>query len=215
MERKTGYLRFSILELLSVVGVIAFAIVSLNRADPLFETLFFSFTLLVILAALLLALGRRAGARVFWIGFTATSSVYLVFAHMPDSDETVPRHNGPEITTQILRLTYNLLHSDTYGTNFSPQPGGFFSVQDDLFDSRDFEDPFGEDTGESDVASLEPFPANFSLIYGSGQRIVSSGDSMSFMRIGHSAWALLFGWFAGHFTRVVYERSRCQPTQKR
>lgn len=195
-------MRYRILEFLIAVGVIAFAIVSLNCADPLFETLFFSFTLGVILASLLLSIGRRAGTRAFWFAFAATSSLYLAFAHVPDSDQAVPRHNGPEVTTQILRLAYNWLHSDSFDTNFSAQPGdGFFSIQDD---------PTG--TPGNDMPRGANYETSLSLIFGVGQRVISSGDSISFMRIGHSAWALLLGWISGHFTRVVYERSRRQPS---
>ena len=228
-------MRFRLLELLIVVGVIAFAMASLNRADSLFETLFFSFTLLAILAAFLLSISRQAGARAFWIAFASTSSVYLVFAHVPDSDGSVPRQNGPEITTQLLRLAFNWLHADYYETSFSRQSGsGFFSVQDSRIDSRDSDDPFAADSpdesfvtpqtdfddlieliketaGTSGFGETEPFTPNLNLVFGGGQRLISSGDSITFMRIGHSAWALLLGWIAGHFTRLVYERSRRHP----
>ncbi len=204
-------MRFRLLELFVVVGVIAFATVSLKRADPLFETIFFSFTLLVILVAFLLSIGRREAARAFWAAFAVTSGVYLVLAHVPDSDDLIPRHNGPEITTQVLRLAYDWLRSDTFSTIFSFEAGGFFSVQERLVGSRELDDPFGADAeGEPDFVSSTSPPANLSLVFGSGQRVISSGDSISFMRIGHSAFALLLGWFAGHFTRFVYERSRRQ-----
>lgn len=229
-------MRIRLIELLIVVGVIAFAMVSLNRADPLFETLFFSFTLLTILAAILMAIGRRGGARAFWIGFAVTSSTYLAFAHLPDSEESVPRHNGPEITTQLLRHAFNWLHGDEDGSSLSPPSGiGFFSVPDDRTASRDSDDPFAADSpdestvtpnptfddlidlidipiAESDDREPAASSANLNLVFGGGQRVISSGDSTAFMRIGHCAWALLLGWIAGHFTRYVYERSRRHPT---
>jgi len=182
-------MRFSILQLLTATTIIAFATFSLKRADPLFETLFFSFTLLVILAAILMAIGRKEGARAFWIAFATTSALYLVFAHIPDSDGMGPRHNGPEVTTQLLRLSYNWLHSDSYDTNFSLQPGGGF-----------------------DLVQVNTRKPDFARVQGGVLHIISSGDFMSFMRIGHSAWALLVGLVAGYFTRFIYERSRLQPT---
>ena len=207
-------MRFRLLELFVVVGVIAFATVSLKRADPLFETLFFSFTLLAILVAFLLSIACRDAARAFWMAFAGTSSLYLALAHVPDSDELVPRHNGPEVTTQLLRVVYDWLRSGTFETNFSYEAGGFFSVQDQLVDSRGSDDSFGGDAvAEADAASRKSFPANLSIVFGSGQRVISSGDSISFMRIGHSAWALLLGWISGHFTRFIYERSRRQPSR--
>jgi hypothetical protein len=213
-------MRFRILELLIVTGVFAFAMASLKRADLLFETLFFSFTLLVILVAVLLAISRRGGARVFWIAFATTSSLCLVLAHVPDADGLSPRENGPEFTTRLLRLAYKWSHPDAYLDNSSPKSGGgFFSVQDVPSDSRGPDDPapaqadfdslieiISDTVGESDEP-LSPFPTNLTLVIGSGQRVVTMGDPVSFMRIGHSAWALLLGWIAGHFTRCVYQRA--------
>ncbi len=48
-----------LLELGLVVSIAAFASASIARAKFWYETLFFSFTLLVILLAFLLAVGRR------------------------------------------------------------------------------------------------------------------------------------------------------------
>ena len=204
-------LRFNLRELFAITGVIAFGTVSLLRSDQLYETLFFSFTLLVILTAFLLSIAVQAGGRVFWIAFAATSSLYLGLAHVPDSEGFVPRHYGPEITTQLLLLVYNWPNAETD----QYYPGGAFSVQDDPFANgsppampdkpRDFDDLISDVT-EIIGPDIEPFPPNLQLIVGGGQRI--SDDSVSFMRIGHSAWALLIGWIAGHFTRAIYERSR-------
>ena len=203
-------MQFRVIELLIATGIFAFGFASLARSDPLFETLFFSFSLLLVLVAILLSIGREAGSRVFWIGFAVSSSSYLVLAHIPDGDGSVPRHNGPELTTQLLRVSYNWLRSGTYDTSFSARSGGFFSIQDDVKNEKNPSDPFG--TPGSDEATsrnlTSAFPANLSLVIGGGQRIVSSGDSISFIRIGHAAWALLIGWAAGHFTRFAYERTR-------
>ena len=202
-------MKFRIIELLALMSVIGLASVSLKRSDPLFETIFFSFTLAFVSASILLAVGRDGGARAFWVGFATSSLSYLAFAHTPDADEMVPRHNGPEITTQLLRVGFNWMHAGAYDNNFTTKSGGFFSVADDPF-------TFGADdilsaTTDNDDASKEAgesFPSNISLVFGAGQQIVADGGSISFMRIGHSTWALLLGWIGGHFTQVVYERSR-------
>jgi len=139
---------------------------------------------------------------------------YIVFAHLPDADEIVPRHNGPEITTQLLRHGFNWMHAETSDTNFTPQSGGYFSTDDDPFEiGADDSAPSTTADNESIAKAVpEPFPSNFDLILGSGQRIVADGRSMSFMRIGHVAWALLLGWIGGHFTQTVYEWTRRDRT---
>lgn len=205
---------FRVIELLTVTSVIGLACVSLKRSDPLFETIFFSFTLAFVSASILLAVGRDGGARRFWAGFAILSLSYLAFAHVPDVDETVPRQNGPEITTQLLRLGFDWMHAETYGSNLSSQPAGFFSVADDPFTVSADDNNASTTTDNDDTPQKAPesFPSNLSLIVGGGQRIVADARSMSFMRIGHAVWALVLGWIGGHFTQAVYTRSRRDRT---
>jgi hypothetical protein len=191
-------MRYSILQLFCATTICALLCAALVRADPPFECLFFSVAQLAILTALLGAIGETGVQRAYWLGFFIASGAYLAFAHVADADGVVPRHNGPEFTTQLLRLAFNKLHDRSYATSFSRQPGGFFSVPSET----EGIDPFGD--------SAAPFSGKLSLVIGSGQQIVSDGTSISFMRIGHSAWALLFGWVGGHFTRFIYVRSRRQ-----
>jgi hypothetical protein len=212
------HVQFRVGELLIAMGVVAFGFASLTRSDALFETLFFSFSLLIVLIAMLMAIAREGGPRAFWIGFAVSSASYLALAHIPDSDGTVPRHNGPELTTQLLRVGYNWLRSGSYDTSFSPSTGGLYLIQDALAGEQAPSDPFAM-TDQGTATSRDPtdsFPAGkLSLIIGGGQRIISSGDSVSFMRIGHAMWALLIGWVAGHFTRFAYDWTRRARTRAR
>jgi hypothetical protein len=41
-----------------------------------------------------------------------------------------------------------------------------------------------------------------------GGRRYAEGDIGHFFFIGHCAWTLLFGWLGGHFTCLIYQRSR-------
>lgn len=173
-------MRFSLLQLLAVLTVCALAAAGLARPTELAESLFFTFTLLAILAAAIAAAVLTGPARAYWLGFFMASASYLALVHVPDADEEVPRHNGPEFTTQLLRVLYNKIHAATFETIFTP----------------DADWPDITDEGR------------LSLRIVGGQRIISDGTSRSFMRIGHSAWALLLGGIAGHFARGLYVRSR-------
>ncbi len=198
-------MKFRIDEFLIVVAVVGLAVISLLRSDAIFETIFFSFTLLFVLLSVLLAVGRTGGARVFWTGFGISSISYLVVAHLPDADDMVPRHNGPEITTQLLRRGFNWLHSSTYfkDNNLMPKPGGVFSVQDQPLDFRAQVDAIQEIIDPDNWPS-EPFPAKLSLVFGGQQLAVDPfAFCERFMRIGHSAWALFFGWIGGHFALTI------------
>lgn len=187
-------MRFRILDLLLATAICGFTCAALVRADSFIACLYFSLTLAAVFAAALCAIGQIGASRAYWLGFAVTSGAYLVFAHVPDVDDQVPRHDGPEITTQLLRLAFNKIHSGTYHTSFS-RPSGFFPVTSE------------EEHVEALGDTMQGWPNNLSLVVQGGQRIVSDGTSKSFMLIGHSAWALLLGWIAGHFTRFIYLRS--------
>jgi len=219
--------KFRIIELLAVVSVVGLAFVSLKQPEPWFETIFFSLTLVTVVTSILLAVGRTGGARAFWTGFAITSLSYLGFAHLPDAYERVPRHNGPEITTKLLQYGLGWMHPDN-GRVITSSPGGMFSIQDNPFDTpADFDpfatrtgvNPFGPSTNDDSLSTTPenpdtpgqlttPFRTTNSLVIRGGQSLFPDSNSVSFMRIGHACWALLLGWMGGHFTRVVYQRSR-------
>ena len=196
-------MKLRIVELLIVVGVFAFACASLKWSDHLFETLFFSFTLLVIWLASLLAIASRKRTRAFCSGFALTAIAYMLFSHCPDSSGMVPRQYGPEVTTKILELGFNWLCE--IEAEEPPSSGGFFSVDDDGFDfgvdNETEVNPYAKEDGQA-----VPFPSNLTVVVNGGQTLVNT----SFFRIGHSAWALLLGWFSGHICRLAYVRSRSE-----
>lgn len=223
-------MRFRLSELLIVGSVAGFACASLVRSDPLFEMLFFSATLLFTLVAVLLAVALCGERRVFWTGFAIASVSYLLFAHLPDRYNTVPRHNGPEFTTRILAQAYTSLHappawvggmlsvdvqtgeSGSSEDPFSPgQDDGLVVDDDDPFsdaeDDRlfgDDEDPFSDGVSS---ASQETHSGSYCIVCGATS-YDSSTKSVSFMRVGHGSWALFLGWLGGHLTKAVYVRSR-------
>ena len=195
-------MKFRLAELMVVVSVLSFGCVALTQADPLFETLFYSFTAALVLVSVLMVVGRTLEKRAFWIGFGITLVSYLVFANGEDANGIAPRHQGPEITTQLLRLSFNWIHAGEYELEDVPKGnGGMFSVEDKL--------------QEVDVSSATepaqhtpvPFSSSLSLVINGGQQLVADGRSISFMRIGHGLWGLTLGWIAGHFTAAVYRQS--------
>jgi len=82
----------------------------------------------------------------------------------------------------------------------------FDSSDGNPFDGNPFgnsNNPFGENSkAPSDESD------NVEAQSGDRGRVYSEGDKGRFFYIGHCAWALLFGWLGGHFTCLVYERSR-------
>lgn len=200
-------MRFRIIELLVVLTAITFSITSLVQSTPQLESIFYTFTLLTILFAFLMAIARGASNCSFWLAFAFAASAYLGFAHVPDKYGNSPRQIGPEMTTQLLRLTYNWTRDSwEQETIIGPQPGGIFSIQDET-DSTIGDDPFS-DSLETDSSE---FPPDLSITYGAGQQIASAVDLSAFMRIGHCFCALLIGYVSGHF--VKWMRAWTMPGQ--
>ncbi len=201
-------LQIRIIEILIVVAMIGLAVVSLNQATPQYESICYTLTLLAILTGFMMAIARRGLNGSFWLAFGLAASAYLGFAHVPDEKGKSPRQNGPEMTTQLLWLTYSWTR-DVWGqeTIFNPQPGGVFCIQDEL-DSSSADDPFSN----LYETNSDEFVPNLSLIIVGGQKVVSGGDLPAFMRIGHCFWALTIGYFFGHYVKWLGSRAPTAET---
>jgi hypothetical protein len=205
-------MRFPLRELLTVFTVTSFVIASLVRADALFECLLLSFTLLVLLAATVMAIGCGGERRHFHFALALVGCGYLGLAHYPEDSANnskrmlsvigtinpSPRHNGPELTTQLLRLVLSKLHPDEFQNYyFGRGGGGLFRVWDDgqalppvLLAASDM-------SGRSDAPKM-------TLSDQIANPIMVTDRSVPFFRCGHCAWALLFGWLAGHSACYLY-----------
>ena len=150
-------MRFRILELLIVVSIICFSIASIRKSTDWFETMFYSFTIGMILLAVAMSIARTGQRRCFWMAFAANAFLYLLLAHIPHLDEDedsfayeydLPRlrYDGLEITTQLLRYAYEKSHDCDLDNTISPSRnggGGVFSLQDASPSQQNSDDPFG------------------------------------------------------------------------
>ena len=150
-------MRFRILELLIVVSIICFSITSIGQSTDWFETMFYSFTIGMILIAVAMSIARTGQRRCFWMAFAASTFLYLLLAHIPNFAENedsfayeygLPRlrYDGPEITTQLLRYAYEKSRNCDLYNVISPSRnggGGVFSLQDASPSQQDSNDPFG------------------------------------------------------------------------
>ena len=214
-------MRLRIVELLLVVAVVGVTCTALKVHTPLVASCYFTATCALLGLAGVLAIARVGSRRAFWVLFVGGS--YLCLVHIPDEFELSPRHAGSELTTQLLRLSQRWILGIQHHTLFDgpvdsdstedraagpfvPDPnapnlfatdpsdsGGFFNVQD---------------AKNEDEEVIEEFQGNLSLVFGSGEVVMPGEDGVAFMRIGHSAWALLLAWLAGHLCRIVYTKSR-------
>ena len=161
-------MRFRILELLIVVSIICFSIASIRQSTDWFETMFYSFTISMILLAVAMSIARTGQRRCFWMAFAANAFLYLLLAHIPHLDEDedsfayeydLPRlrYDGPEITTQLSRYAYEKSHDCDLDNTISPSRnggGGVFSLQDASPSQQNSDDPFGGGVTEADFKPL-------------------------------------------------------------
>ena len=78
--------RFSLRQLLGFVAFVAIGCGGLIRPSLFLASLIFTGTLVMLLVAILGAVGRTGSARVFWIGFAIAGSGYLWLAHWADEE---------------------------------------------------------------------------------------------------------------------------------
>ncbi len=178
-------MRFNLRELFAIIFVCAFGCVALVRSTPLLGSLFFSFTLCLLLVAILAAVATQRETRFFWLGFAIAGSAYLWVSRDPEPGMS---NDDRLITTRILQAGYERI----YPPGRMGGGRGMMSIGS---------------TDDSSPAAPTP-SANPSLIYGSGQHLQEFGDYDAFMLSGHCLFALLLAWIAGHFTRFVHARSR-------
>ena len=74
---------FSIKGLLTAVTVIAVGLFALMNASYVWSSVVLSFTLLLLLIALVAIVYRRGESRAFWVGFAIFGWAYFILTHPP------------------------------------------------------------------------------------------------------------------------------------
>lgn len=176
------YLRHSIRTLTFAVAVVALGTAALRSATELWASAMFTLTLAILATAILGALFHR-GNRPFWTGFALFGWGYLVLAIGPwFTSEIQPQL----VSSTVLNLLYVRLHSTSAEKAYvvkrqvasSPAPTTF---------------PWAS-TGGSSVTYTTVRPPGRSV-------------RTSFLRIGHSLFALLAALLGGVIARFFANRS--------
>ena len=194
-------MKFRITELMVVTAIAALTFSALCRADHFARILFTNFTFVVFLMAIAMAIGRKDGAKAFWIGFLVAGVLYFGFSFLPDEDGNSPRQFGPEATTTFANYAhpwFKPVSEDPLGSDSMS-----FDEVDDPFADEVFEDEYEDewvDTGGR-LGKIQAYPVNL-ICYAGGNH-----DFSSLMVISHSAWALFLGWFIGHVSKFVHAKS--------
>jgi hypothetical protein len=183
-----------------MIFVCGFGCVALVRSGPLLGSLFYSFTIGLLLIAALLAMATRGSARFFWLGFAVAGSAYLWVAREPTNNYG----NNPLVTTRILQWGLSRIPAQQPVAVYpSAVPPGYSTV------------PYapGAPSTQSPPGAFNPYtlpsPAvSVAPLIVLPVTVASPFDYDAFMLSGHCLFALLLAWIAGHFTRFVHARSR-------
>jgi len=199
-DRAMQRFRFTIASLLVVVLVLAIGFAALRESSDLWESGVFALTLAALLISILLAVHRTESGRAFWIGFALFGWIYLGLSLVPSIESRL-------ITTKAL--TY--LDSKVPGRS-----SGVYMIH-----------LAGTGSGSpSNQAQGSAFTALGNRLATSRQGVVRlwdvgtgrllggwSGSTETFVRIGHSLFALLAGWFGGLLSHRLWRASRLQEPE--
>jgi uncharacterized membrane protein len=110
-------LQLPILALVLIVAVCAIAFTGLKTALPIWYSAFYTFTVVVLLAAVIAARFRRGNEKAFWFGFAVFGWAFLVLGLGPwpdvdaDPDEANITLNRQLLTSRVIEFLVPYLRS--------------------------------------------------------------------------------------------------------
>lgn len=123
------HFQFSLRWLLGATALVALGCTALLNATTLWESLFVSFTLVMLVTAVVLAAYTRAATRAFWVGFCIFGWGYFLIAHLGSlAYSSANRYDGHSelVTTRLLELVYEhgipLVRTPSRPTYLLPPP---------------------------------------------------------------------------------------------
>ena len=185
--------RFHLGTLVIVILVLGLGFAALRESSDLWESGIFTLTLTALLFSILLAIHGTESRRAFCIGFALFGSAYLALSLVPSIESRL-------ITTKTLAY----LDSKVPG-----RPVAIYVITGTSSGTGNY----GFSNGTSAVAGIQAATA------GQGQarlwavttgKILGgwSGTTENFVRIGHSLFALMAGWFGAQLSRRLCRASR-------
>jgi hypothetical protein len=160
----------------------------LRESSDLWETGVFTLTLTALLISVLLAIHRTESRRSFWIGFAVFGWTYLAFTFMPSIKSRL-------ITTKALGYLRSKLSQRSLKINTVQHTGSW-----SLAPRNQLQNP-GNNAARNDVIVNSPGEV-WIFDRTSGRRLNGwNGTNENFVRIGHSLFTLMAGWFGGKLSR--------------
>jgi len=180
--------RFHIGSLLAVILVLGVGFAALRESSDLWESGLFAATLGILLISILLAVHRTESSRAFWIGFALFGWIYLGLTLMPSIESRL-------ITTKALAYLDSKVPGRSSATFTIQLSGTGTGSPGNQVENLAFA-PDGSMLATSSQGQVQIWNVATGKILGGW-----SGTTGNFLRIGHSLFALLVGWFGGQLSR--------------
>jgi hypothetical protein len=187
------HFRFSIASLLLVVLFVAVGFAALRESSDLWESGIFSLALASLLTSILLTVHRTESRRAFWIGFTVFGWGYLGLSLVGSIEPRL-------MTTKALAYLDSKVpgRSPAFKLYATMNSGTGSNQVQNVTVSFD-----GNQPATSTQGQVKIWDATTGKLLGGW-----IGTTENFMRIGHSLFALLAGWFGGLLSRRLWQASR-------
>jgi hypothetical protein len=194
--------RFTVASLLGLVLFAAVGTAALRAATDLWDSIVFSATVLVLLAAVLLAVHRTERKRAYWLGFALVGWVYLGVSLVPPVASRLLTTAALGAVGEKLRQTvgngmaFGDFDSDGHMDIFVANTNGTITT---LYQNKG-NGTFVDVTAGSGLNAAKSFQTALAIAPG--------GSPENFVRIGHSLFALVLAFLGGHLSRYLGAHAR-------
>jgi len=193
--------RFHIGSLVILVLLLGVGLAALRESNETWDSSIFSLTLLVLLISILLAVHRTESRRAFWTGFALFGWTYIGLSLLPSVEpRLITTKAFHYLDSQVPGRSLGVFTLQVSGGRRSGAPGSPVPTYSVSVDGRQL-GIYNQGSGEL---------LNLGTSNGQTGRFITSwsGTTDNFVRIGHSLFALLVGWFGGQLSRGLSRTSR-------
>ncbi len=197
--------RVSIAGLMGLVGIVAFGLVALKQADPIWASAWFTFATLALTVGVFRAAFGRGRSRTFWAGFSLAGWLYLLVVYGGFYRTSPDRVDPPPLLTHygIVRVQEIIQPESVFFAPTAIPPPAPIAVTGTLT---------GTNSGQAAPAPVAPMifppvatptPPYFAFQARPAVRgpflLASTVARTSFEQVGQSLWTLLIAWAGGFY----------------
>ncbi|MFO0959736.1 MAG: hypothetical protein U0800_20250 [Isosphaeraceae bacterium] len=208
--------RFTLAGLLGAIVLCGIGFAALRTPSPLWANLMFTAAVISLMVAAINVAFARGGRRRFWAGFAICGGAYFAMCFVPGLKEDMLLRLA---TTPVLEWLYERTIAEETSANPNPiqvqglaydlalvTQSGSFTLGPPPQGIRLWNSPTNSPTTVARWMAVDPSDGA-GLMLGN----LSLNSSMSYRRVGHSLFCLLFGLVGGVLTRRAFDDPAPNP----